>query len=384
VIQGKGAPFPWSSLDRVTRAQARTLRNARLWAAARARLGVAGEALSALVGARVRIHLRTAGPAGSAPPAGDATGLVGVVVEAVGSMSDDGILLELEAALACVLVARALRRPVPVLVKPVAVSERVAGAVAAVLAAALRKAQAGAALRVRCAETAPFEAVLRHPSSDAVALGVTVVVGDDAFSARAIVPRRVLQVVPSEPLGWNRRTLSALGATPLPVPVVACTVALTVADVAALGPGDVVVLAEWPLAAGASGAAGKVFLSPPAGEVGVRAEMVDGSRIVLRGQREALVAPEGIMEDEGGQQALIDAIGDVPVVVRVEVGEATLSAREWADVGPGDVVGLGRRLGDQVVLRIGGVPVARGELVDLEGEIGVRIVARLAEETTAA
>ncbi len=383
MIQGKVSPFPWSSLDRVTRAQAETLRAATLWASARARLGLAGDALSALVGARVRVHVRSAGPAGSAPAGGDAMGLAGLVVEAVGATPDDGLLLELEAALACVLVAGALKRPVPVLVKPVAVSERVAGAVAAVVAAALRKAHAGAALRVRCAGAAPFEVALRHPSSGAVALGLTVVVGDDAFFARAIVPRRLLQGVP-EPRGWNRRTLSALGATPLRMPVVACTVALTAADVAALGPGDVLVVGEWPLAAGASGPVGKVFLSPPAGEVGVRAEMVDGSRIVLRGQREALVAPEGIMEDEGGQQALVDAIGDVPVVVRVEVGEATLSAREWADVGPGDVVGLGRRLGDHVVLRIGGVPVARGELVDLEGEVGVRIVARLAEETTAA
>jgi flagellar motor switch/type III secretory pathway protein FliN len=29
-----------------------------------------------------------------------------------------------------------------------------------------------------------------------------------------------------------------------------------------------------------------------------------------------------------------------------------------------------------VILRVGGVEVARGELVDVEGEIGVRIVAR--------
>jgi flagellar motor switch/type III secretory pathway protein FliN len=106
---------------------------------------------------------------------------------------------------------------------------------------------------------------------------------------------------------------------------------------------------------------------------------------VLRGEREPLcaAAAEGDMTDEGGGSALVDAIGDVPVVVRVEVGEAVMSAREWATLGPGDVVGLARRVGEQVVLRIGGVAVARGELVDIEGEVGVRVVARLAEETTA-
>jgi flagellar motor switch/type III secretory pathway protein FliN len=74
---------------------------------------------------------------------------------------------------------------------------------------------------------------------------------------------------------------------------------------------------------------------------------------------------------------LVGAIGDVPVVVRVEVGEATLPAREWASLHRGDVLSLGRRLGAHVVLRVGPIAVARGELVDLEGELGVRIVDRI-------
>ena len=76
------------------------------------------------------------------------------------------------------------------------------------------------------------------------------------------------------------------------------------------------------------------------------------------------------------KDALAQSIGETPVVVRVEVGSAQMSAREWAALGAGDVVALGKRIGDHVVLRVGGVEVARGELVDVEGEIGVRIVAR--------
>jgi flagellar motor switch/type III secretory pathway protein FliN len=41
-------------------------------------------------------------------------------------------------------------------------------------------------------------------------------------------------------------------------------------------------------------------------------------------------------------------------------------------------VALGRRIGDPVVLRVGGVAVARGDLVEIDGEVGVRIVERLA------
>ena len=83
------------------------------------------------------------------------------------------------------------------------------------------------------------------------------------------------------------------------------------------------------------------------------------------------------MEEGADKAELLDAIGDVPVLVRVEIGEARMPAREWAAVGAGDVVALGRRVGESVVLRVGGVPVARGDLVDVEGEIGVRIVERL-------
>ena len=76
-----------------------------------------------------------------------------------------------------------------------------------------------------------------------------------------------------------------------------------------------------------------------------------------------------------GKDALAGSLGEVPVVVRVEIGAAQMTAREWSRLGAGDVITLGRRIGEHVVLRAGGDEVARGELVDVEGEIGVRIVA---------
>ena len=82
------------------------------------------------------------------------------------------------------------------------------------------------------------------------------------------------------------------------------------------------------------------------------------------------------------KDALVTTLGEVPIVMRVEIGEATMSARDWASLGRGDVISLGRRLGDPVVLRVGGVLVARGELVELEGEVAVRIVERLLGEGT--
>jgi flagellar motor switch protein FliM len=51
-----------------------------------------------------------------------------------------------------------------------------------------------------------------------------------------------------------------------------------------------------------------------------------------------------------------------------------MTAREWASVAVGDTVSLARPLAEPVTLRVGGVEVAKGELVDIEGEMGVRIL----------
>jgi flagellar motor switch/type III secretory pathway protein FliN len=211
---------------------------------------------------------------------------------------------------------------------------------------------------------------------------MTVVLGDEAFAARATFAWSAAGQPGRLPLPWTRTSLGALGATPLRLPLVATTLVLSVADVATLGPGDVVLSPGWrPVRDGAT-LRGVAHLAAPGDDVGVRVDLVEGGRVVLRGEREPLCGAEDGMNGNDSRGALVEAIGDVPVVVRVEVGEAVMSARDWAELGPGDVVGLGQRVGERVLLRIGGVPVARAELVDLEGEVGVRIVARLAEETS--
>jgi flagellar motor switch/type III secretory pathway protein FliN len=73
------------------------------------------------------------------------------------------------------------------------------------------------------------------------------------------------------------------------------------------------------------------------------------------------------------QGALESAVLDAPVVVRVEVGAVSLAARQWAALKPGDVLQTGCRIAEPVTLRIAGREVARGDLVSVEGELGVRI-----------
>ncbi|GAC1353049.1 MAG: hypothetical protein NVSMB1_22250 [Polyangiales bacterium] len=78
-----------------------------------------------------------------------------------------------------------------------------------------------------------------------------------------------------------------------------------------------------------------------------------------------------------GSSAIAEVIAEMPVLVRVEVGSVTLPARDWASLGVGDVVVLDTAVGDAVVLRIAGKEMGRGELVDVDGNLGVRLTERL-------
>ena len=75
-----------------------------------------------------------------------------------------------------------------------------------------------------------------------------------------------------------------------------------------------------------------------------------------------------------GEAASTDQLlRELPVEVVCELGRITMSGRELLELRPGAVIPAGRPLSGPVDLTVGGRVVARGELVDVEGEIGVRI-----------
>jgi flagellar motor switch/type III secretory pathway protein FliN len=354
------------------------VRDVRRWASGHLRIDRLGLALGELVGAEIDVRIGRAQPLAGLRAMNDGVGVFLARADAADVAS--AALVEAEGALAANLIARALKRPAPRLLNPgAAVSPGVAGAFGAVVLAAARRAHAGIALRVLAAGPAPaLESDFARLDPELWAVSLTVLVAHDAFESRVIVSRGAGLSSVAPP--WNARALAALGATPLALPVVACATFVAAADLATLRPGDAFVPlpgGRWPLARGDHGrAVGPVLLAPSLSEVGLRAKLGEDGRIVLRGGLEPLVATEAHMESDGND-AVVAALGEVPVVVRVEIGEAVMPAREWASLGRGDVVALGRRVGEPVLLRVGGVPLARGELVELEGEVAVRIVERL-------
>jgi len=367
--------FPWTALDRTTRAAAEATRAGRRWAEAQVDVAAFPRAAGELLGARVALLLR------SARPLAEATALPGGVAVLVARSEAPevgrAVLVEADAALVAAVLSRVLKRSAPRVVDPSAApGAPSAGAFAAVVAAVLRRASGAGTLRVLAAgPAADLESDLRRAAPDAHALTLTALVDDDAFEARVVVSLGAARAAPSRT--WTVTDLAALGAMPLEIPVVACACASTVAEVASLGVGDVLVPGPWPLKRVQGGFSGPVHLVPAGGDVGIAAQLGDDGRLVLRGGAVPLGETEAKMNAGAGKAELVDAMGDVPVVIRVEIGEARMAAREWARLGAGDVVALGRRIGEKVVLRVGGVPVARGDLVDVEGEVGVRIVERL-------
>ncbi|HWZ93320.1 MAG TPA: FliM/FliN family flagellar motor switch protein, partial [Polyangiaceae bacterium] len=123
---------------------------------------------------------------------------------------------------------------------------------------------------------------------------------------------------------------------------------------------------------------------------GTRDEGISGTlsrdgKIVIRGESVALPFDSNDARPDSGRDEpmsdsekpdpsrLSEAVLDSPIVVRLEMGAVSMTAREWAELGPGDVIETGRRIAEPVILRVAGREVARGELVNLEGELGVRI-----------
>ena len=65
---------------------------------------------------------------------------------------------------------------------------------------------------------------------------------------------------------------------------------------------------------------------------------------------------------------------DVTATLTVELGRINLPLRQLAELRPGDVVELDREVGEPVDLASNGRLIARGELVQVDTELGVRII----------
>ena len=83
-----------------------------------------------------------------------------------------------------------------------------------------------------------------------------------------------------------------------------------------------------------------------------------------------IVAGGGSGNPEEGDLSLVL---DLPVELAVEIGRTTMTIRETLEMGPGSIVALDRLTGEPVDLLVNGQTIARGEVVAIDEEFGLRI-----------
>jgi flagellar motor switch protein FliN/FliY len=67
------------------------------------------------------------------------------------------------------------------------------------------------------------------------------------------------------------------------------------------------------------------------------------------------------------------AVLDVPVELTVEIGRTMMTIAETLTIGPGSIISLGRATGEPVDLLVNGRRIARGEVVAIDEEFGLRV-----------
>jgi flagellar motor switch/type III secretory pathway protein FliN len=342
------SPYPWAALERVSRSELGLAAQARMaWAAALHPDRIGAE-LASVTATSLDVEV-TALRFG--PPA---RRLSEVTLRAGAAT----VTLGVEPDLAAALLARVLGRPFALTEPGAPLSPALTGALAALAVEVARRVSDVPVMLEGVAPTAAlrFEATVR--------------VERQAFAAYALVSGDATITRQDD-----TASLDALGDVPLQVPLVVGASLAARADLGRLVPGAAFLPSEaWTDARGH----GRGVLVAATGSRGVWVDLPPDGRIVLRdaaaelpfdvhGTGDTMADPNDVNE------TLTHAALDAPVVVRVELGVVSLSARRWAELRPGDVLETGQPLGEPVLLRIAGRAVARGELVDVDGAVGVRV-----------
>jgi flagellar motor switch protein FliM len=253
----------------------------------------------------------------------------------------------------------------------------------------LRESLAGAPLRVTLGSAAEVAATLgEHPSRMTLAMDLRLASADLAGWARLLTRADLrLHSAPSPPasaqqLRWARRARLAEARVEL------CIEAghgfLPSSAVVALAASDIVVLDHFgpkPITGGP--------VSLRVGHGAFTAHL-DGSGLTILSSFHLRAAAMATTDDKTDAPSPEPALSpgekepgpalpsehllrELPVQLTCEIGRVTLSAREVLELRPGSVLPVGRPLAGPVDLTAGGRVIARGELVDVEGEIGVRV-----------
>ena len=169
----------------------------------------------------------------------------------------------------------------------------------------------------------------------------------------------------------------ALRAVPVALCAHAARVTLRQSELAGLAGGDIVLPDRCALVRDGAGFAGQTWLHAIGGRGGWRCS-ARGHELTIDGLdatgEEAMSEGKRIETqalDTGGEALRVAA--DAPIELCIELARFTLPLGELSALRAGEVLSTGRAIGERVTLSASGRAVARGELCEVEGEIGVRV-----------
>ena len=77
---------------------------------------------------------------------------------------------------------------------------------------------------------------------------------------------------------------------------------------------------------------------------------------------------------DGGGEINLDALLDVQVTLSVEIGRSRLPIKDLITLNQGSVVELDREIDEPLDLMVNGTLIARGEVVVVDGQFGLRLI----------
>jgi flagellar motor switch protein FliM len=192
-------------------------------------------------------------------------------------------------------------------------------------------------------------------------------------------------------LRWTRESMARIASCPVSVAARVGRTQLTGAELSSIEVGDVVVVEDVTLSP--SFRAGRAWVV-----IGNGRSMRLGARVMEQGNRYAVAidrfekikepnlstrskGPDAEAVGQGGQAAeegdnlreTSGLLSDVPVTLHVELGRMELAAEQVIALRVGKVISLDRAPGDPVDLVVNGRLIAQGDLVQVDGQVGVRI-----------
>ncbi len=101
-----------------------------------------------------------------------------------------------------------------------------------------------------------------------------------------------------------------------------------------------------------------------------------GAAATISGRQVTILEEPGEIMEELDEQGVDEGtgFGDLPVRLHFDLGERQLTLSELMVLGPGHVFDLGRELRRAVIIRANGKVIGEGELVEVDGQVGVAVL----------